>query len=111
MKVAVIGSRGFTDYLLLKNNLDRFEITLLISGGAAGADKMAEDYARANDIATQIILPEYNLYGRKAPIVRNTEIVKNADYIIAFWDGKSKGTANSISIAKKMGKHCEIIKI
>ena len=49
--------------------------------------------------------------GKRAGYVRNTDIVKNSDMIIAFWDGKSKGTKHTIGLAQKMGKECKIINV
>ena len=54
-------------------------------------------------------LPEYDKYGRAAPIVRNKKIVDYADKIIAFWDGQSKGTCSVIEYARKAGKPCEVV--
>ncbi len=49
--------------------------------------------------------------GKRAGYVRNTDIVKNSDMIIAFWDGNSKGTKHTIGLAQKMGKECKIINV
>lgn len=54
-------------------------------------------------------MPEYKRYGRGAPIVRNKMIVDYADRIIAFWNGRSKGTMSVISYANKVGKPCEVV--
>ncbi len=108
MKLAVIGSRDFTNYPELKEALDKvskyIDIELIISGGARGADSLAERYAKEHDIQTLIFRPDWEKYGRKAGIVRNYDIIRNCDMVIAFWDGKSKGTAHSISIAREQKK-------
>jgi len=49
-------------------------------------------------------LPDYKSYGRYAPIRRNTDIINNSDYILALWDGNSKGTQDSIKKAKNLNK-------
>ena len=67
------------------------------------------EYAKQKGLALTEFLPEYDRYGRAAPIVRNKQIVDYADAVIAFWDGKSKGTQSVISYAKKIGKECTII--
>ena len=90
MKIAVIGSRNLTvqnlgDYLPA-------ETTEMISGGAKGIDTSAREYATANNIRLTEFLPEYNKYGRGAPLKRNIEIIQNADKVLAFWDGESRGT-------------------
>ncbi len=113
MKLAVVGSRDFTDYTKLKLALDNinqfFLITEIISGGAKGADSLAERYAKENNIKLTIYLPDWKRYGRPAGMIRNKEIVSSATSVIAFWDGKSKGTANSISLAEKSKKLRQVI--
>jgi len=111
MKVAVIGSRSFNDYDLLKKSLDEIkDITLIVSGGARGADTFGEKYADEKGIPKKIIKPDWKTYGKAAGFIRNKEIVSNSDIIVAFWDGTSHGTAHSISIAEKQGKKVIIIK-
>ncbi len=111
MKIAVIGSRNFNDYSLLKNIMDKYknECEGIVSGGARGADKLAERYAEENQIPLKVFKPEWKRYGKGAGLIRNRTIVENADLIIAFWDGKSKGTKYTIDYAKKCGKKVEII--
>ena len=67
------------------------------------------EYAKENGIKLTELVPQYEQYGRAAPIVRNKEIVDYSDKIIAFWNGKSKGTLSVIKYAQKTGKPCEII--
>lgn len=106
MKLAVVGSRGFQDSERLGSCLDRYQgqIECIVSGGARGADTLAADYARAHGIALKEYLPEYDRYGRAAPILRNRLIVDDCDTLIAFWDGKSHGTRDSIDHARRSGK-------
>ncbi len=106
MKIAVVGSRSITELDLAPYLSDCDEI---VSGGARGVDACAAEYARANEIKLTEFLPEYERYGRAAPIIRNRQIVDYADKIIAFWDGSSKGTLSVIQYAKKAGKACEVI--
>jgi hypothetical protein len=111
MKVAVIGSRTFDDYELVKETLSTFTISLLVSGGAKGADSLGERYANENNITTLIFKPDWKKHGPAAGPIRNTDIVNNADTIIAFWDCESRGTKDSITKAEKLGKQVIIIKI
>ena len=106
MKVAVIGSRSIfvTDIGMYISEGDE-----IVSGGAAGVDACAAEYARKNRVKLTVFLPQYDRYGRAAPIVRNKKIVDYADKIIAFWNGKSKGTLSVIKYAQKTGKPCEVI--
>ena len=109
MKIAIIGSRN----LEVRNLGDYLPsgVSEIVSGGAKGIDSCAADYARRNGLTLTEFLPEYEKYGRGAPIVRNKQIVEYADEVIAFWDGKSKGTLSVIKYCEKIGKKCEIIKM
>ena len=105
MKIAVIGSRN----LNIKNIEDYIsECDEIVTGGAIGIDSCAKEYAKRKGIKLTEFLPEYNLYGRTAPIVRNKKIVDYADKVIAIWDGNSKGTLSVIKYAQKTKKACEI---
>ncbi len=100
MKVAVIGSRT-----LYVSNLQDYlpsNTTEIVSGGAKGIDACARLYALMNNVKLKEFLPNYEKYGNKAPLVRNIEIIEYADTVIAFWDGKSSGTAYVIENCKKM---------
>lgn len=111
MKLAIIGSRGFNDINLLNETLNPlvFQIDLVISGGARGADKMGEEWAERHGIDTLIFPAEWDKYGKLAGFRRNEDIIKNADTVIAFWDQKSKGTLHSINLAKELKKPIRII--
>ena len=103
MKLAIIGSRGITE---LGGEIP--ECSTIISGGAKGVDQAAERYAQENNIQMEIHLPEYQRYGRGATHVRNKLIVDSADFVIAVWDGKSRGTKSVIEYCKKQGKSYEV---
>lgn len=106
MKVAVIGSRSITDI-----EIDRFippDTDLIISGGAIGVDTLAERYADKKGIEKLILHPEYELYGRSAPLIRDKLIVDHADLVVAIWDGESRGTEFTISYAKRRKVPCEV---
>ena len=101
MRVAVIGSRTMT-----VEHLERYlpeEVTVLLSGGASGVDASARQYAQTHGLELREYLPEYNRYGRGAPIRRNRTIVEEADLVLAFWDGVSRGTQNVIQLCRKLG--------
>ena len=106
MRVAIIGSRTLT-----VTNLEEYlpnDVTEIISGGARGIDTSAHQYAKAHGIKLTEYLPEYELYGRAAPIRRNVTIICNADLVLAFWDGKSRGTAFVIEECKKRKIPCKV---
>lgn len=110
MKIGVVGSRDFDDYINLEKELNKIEgITEIVSGGAKGADTLAREFAEKNDIKLTEFKPNYEQYGRGAPIRRNKEIVEYSDQIIAFCDCKSRGTKNTIDIAEKQNKPVTII--
>ena len=111
MKLAIIGSRSFNNFQLLQLNLQQlsFDITLIISGGATGADSLGKKYAQKNGIPFLEYLPDYKKHGKIAPVIRNQSIVKDADFIIAFWDGKSRGTLDAILKAKRLQKQIKIV--
>ena len=111
MKIGVVGSRDFDDYKKLEKELNKIEgITVIVSGGAKGADTLAREFAEKNDIKLTEFKPDYEQYGRGAPIRRNKKIVEYSDQIIAFWDGESRGTKNTIDIAEKQDKPVTIIR-
>lgn len=111
MKLAVVGSRNFNEYDLLESHLNSLLPSQIIPGGAKGADSLAEQYAEKYSISIHVFKPDWKKYGRGAGIVRNKEIVDAADHVLAFWDGKSKGTKSSIDHARKNNKPVTIIDI
>ena len=106
MRIAIVGSRGIL-IDTIENYVSREDE--LVSGGATGVDACAAAYARENGMKLTEFLPQYEQYGRAAPIVRNQKIVDYADKIIAFWDGHSKGTQSVIRYAKKTKKECVVV--
>lgn len=113
MKIAVIGSRSFDDYPKMKKVLDSLKdkITGIVSGGAKGADSLAEKWASENDVPIVIFFPNWDKYGKKAAMIRNKLIIDECDQVVAFWDGKSPGTRNSLSIARIQNKKYFIVPI
>lgn len=98
MRLAIIGSRKCKKYDadVVVRHIPT-DTSLIISGGAAGIDTLAEIAAAACGIPFRKILPEYQKYGKNAPLIRNLEIIKNADQVLAFWDFSSRGTASVIA--------------
>ena len=103
MKLAVTGSRCITQSLALIEKLNELQPDEIITGGAAGADRIAQDWAIANGKKLTILKPDYACFGKTASMVRNAEIVRLADKVIAVWDGKSKGTEATAKMAKRGG--------
>lgn len=116
MKVAVVGSRTFANRGLLFDKLDELQrvhgaFDLVVSGGASGADSLAEEYALAYQIEVLVLEADWRRYGRGAGPVRNQEIVKAADMIVAFWNGESRGTANAIEIAGRLKRTVVVVPV
>lgn len=116
MKLAIIGSRSFDNYLLLESTIfsryfkdDEYVVKEIVSGGAIGADRLAKKFAETYGIKLKEFLPEYDKYpGKIAPLKRNEQIIEYADEVLAFWSGSS-GTGHALSIAKKLKKPTFII--
>ena len=102
MKVAVVGSRNLT-----VTDLRRYlpqGVTEIVSGGARGIDTCAREYAQRNGLKLTEFFPDYQKYGRTAPLKRNLQIIAYADMVVAFWDGESHGTRFVIEHCRKMNK-------
>ena len=107
MNLLIIGSRNIKNVdlsLYVPDGVD-----LIISGGAAGVDTLAEEYADKKRISKLILRPQYALYRRGAPLKRNEIMVDICDKVLVFWDGISKGTKYTIDYAKAISKEIEVI--
>ena len=102
MKVIVAGGRSFFNYNLVKETLlpIKSEIEYIISGRANGADSLGEKFAEEHGIEILYFPAGY---------IRNKEMANEADFLVAFWDGNSKGTKHMIDIMKKQNKHGKVI--
>lgn len=123
MKLLVVGSRTMDDYQLFKRKLNHITAKLdkkklqVISGGAwrwsptlckmVGADRFAEDWCAENGFTITVVPAKWSQNPRAAGMIRNTEMVAmlkpKKDVCIAFWDGKSTGTKDTIDKCKKRG--------
>ncbi len=110
MKVAIIGSRSVSEtfYSELSAQIPHGTTTIL-SGGSEGADMLAKRYAEENHLAYVEILPDYQTFGRAAPLRRNEEIVQRADHVLALWDGHSRGTAYVIRYCLETGTSVHVL--
>ena len=102
MKLLIVGSRSITDFDL--SPYVTTEVDSIISGGANGIDRLAEQYADLHRLSKYILRPRYDLYGRAAPLKRNEQMVDIADAVLIIWDGQSKGTQYTLKYAKKQNK-------
>ena len=110
-RVVIAGSRNYFDYtgaeryinLCLSNLSRKYEI-IIVSGGCSGADMLGEKYAKENGLKIERYEARWDLYGKSAGPRRNNLMAEISDFIICFWDGKSRGTKSMIDIAKKLNK-------
>jgi hypothetical protein len=115
MKVIIAGGRNFENYTLLKLKCNAIlnevkDEIQIVSGGAKGADKLGERYAREKGYICKIFEADWDKNGKAAGFIRNEEMAKYSDSLIAFWDGYSKGTKNMIDNAGKYKLKIRIIK-
>jgi len=118
MKLGIVGSRTFGDKLLMVEYIHLFKTAYemlfnekieIVSGGAKGADSLAEKVALISEIPVKVFQPDWDKHGKAAGHIRNQQIVDNSDIIVAFWDGESKGTKDTIDKARRAKKPTFII--
>ena len=108
--VAIIGSRNITT-LNLDLYIDPSHCGTIITGGATGVDNIAENWAKNNKIECLIFKPNYQVFGKRAPLIRDEDMANAADIVIAFWDGKSTGTLYTLQYCEKIDRKyiCHLI--
>jgi hypothetical protein len=110
MRTIIAGSRSCTDYSILEEAIKScgWTPTIVISGNARGADILGEMWAKNNNVPREIFPAKWDIHGKSAGYIRNTEMVENAEAVIALWDGKSRGTQHTINLATKKGLTCYV---
>lgn len=114
-RVIIAGGRDFNDYQRLKDYMDwalqniEKEI-IVVSGGARGADLLGEQYANERGYSVDLHPADWEKHGKGAGFIRNREMAENADALVAFWDGKSRGTEHMINFAKTHGLNVRIVR-
>jgi hypothetical protein len=117
-KVIVAGSRGFSDYTLLRAKLDALlagkladgATVTIVSGGARGADTLGERYAEERGLTCLVMPADWDRHGRSAGYKRNEEMANVANALVAFWDGRSPGTKHMIDIARQRGLAVRVVR-
>ena len=114
VNVIVAGGRDFENYNLMESELDKLfgdnqDITV-ISGKALGADTLGEQYATSKGFKIDEYPANWKKYGKRAGMVRNKQMADNANMLVAFWDGKSKGTSNMIKEARKKKLKVKVVR-
>lgn len=113
-RVIIAGGRDFADYELLSKTMDEYlpEITddiSIVCGQACGADTLGEQYAKEHGYNVQYFPVEWKQYCKAAGYIRNTEMAKNADALVAFWDGASLGTKHMIATAERLHLDVKVV--
>lgn len=115
IKIIIAGSRDFNNYDLLKEKCDKILFKFnrdeieIVSGGARGCDRLGEIYAIDNNYKLTKFLADWDGLGKRAGYIRNQEMANYSDYLIAFWNGNSRGTLHMIEIARKQNLKTRII--
>ena len=115
-KVIIAGSRGFSNYKLLREKCNEYlrekrknYNIIIISGGARGADTLGEKYAQDEGFSLEVFPANWNKFGKSAGFRRNEQMAEVADALIAFWDGKSHGTKHMIEIMENKNLLVKIV--
>lgn len=107
--VAIVGSREFPDLDVVREYVRRLpEEVEVVSGGARGVDTAAEEEAHDRQMPVKVFPAEWDKHGKGAGFIRNRDIVKAADFVVAFWDGESRGTRHTIREAVRQGKPMDV---
>lgn len=115
IRVCIAGGRDFNDYAQLCDGMNavkaaHYNQTIeVISGAARGADRLGEKWGADQGLVVRSFPPDYeNNHPKQAPFIRNAEMAEEADVLVAFWDGKSRGTRHMIGCAFKQGLEIHI---
>ena len=117
IRLIIAGGREFGDYELLEDSMKQFELVAaskltIICGGARGADSMGEKYAKEHNLGIEYFIPEWYVNGvfvKSAGYKRNVLMGRSGTHLLAFWDGRSKGTGHMIDIAHREKLNVEVI--
>ena len=115
-RVIIAGSRSFSNYELLREHClsllqekMKTHHVIIVSGHAHGADALGERFAKEQGLALELHPAKWKILGNAAGIIRNADMARVSDALIAFWDGNSRGTAHTINFAKRRGLAVSIV--
>ena len=113
MRVIVAGSRSIKQYNTVAQAIEQseFDISEIVSGTAYGVDSLGEQYGLLYQIKVKRFPAAWGTYGKRAGIMRNIDMAKYADALIAVWDGTSKGTKHMIETIRNMNKPIYVFKV
>ena len=114
-RIIIAGCRDYNNYTEAKKYIDecisdikKDNTIIILSGGSNGADKIGERYAKENDFQIELFLADWKRFGKSAGPKRNKLMAEATDYVICFWDGKSRGTKSMIEYAQMYDKPLKI---
>jgi hypothetical protein len=119
-RLIVSGGRAVTDVDLVQSGLSEHiaqlasvgnRVTMIIHGMASGVDTIAGNYGRDHNLRIVEFPADWERYGRAAGPIRNKEMIEYGDELLAFWDGKSKGTGGTIKLARRAGIPVSVIPV
>ena len=115
VRIIVAGGRDFNNYVGLCDVMDKFLKNLrgtpqIVCGMAKGADSLGERYAKEHNIDIAYFPADWNKHGNIAGFIRNSEMARNADALVAFWDGQSHGTEHMINLARSRGLYVLVVR-
>ncbi len=115
-RVIIAGRRSFSNYELLRKHClfllqekMRTHRVIIVSGHAHGADTLGERFAKEQGLTVELHPAKWKALGKAAGIIRNAEMARASDALIAFWDGKSRGTAHMINFARRRGLEVSVV--
>lgn len=114
-RVIIAGGRNFDDYVILKRTMDKLLANIaggivVVCGMARGADALGEQYAMEKGYEVNYFPADWDKYGKSAGYRRNEQMAQNADALVAFWDGQSRGTKHMIDLAYRHGLKVRVIR-
>lgn len=114
-RVIIAGGRDFDDFEFLERTMDNLLSNItddieVVCGMARGADALGDLYASKKNYSVRYFPAEWEEYGKSAGYKRNEQMAQNADALVAFWDGKSRGTKHMIDIARRYNLKVRVIR-
>jgi hypothetical protein len=122
VRVVITASRSWTNTALIRDRLSRLPSgTTIVHGGAPGGDTIADAEARALGLTVEVWPANWERYGRGAGVIRNLDMLDSTpqqptsdpppppDLVVAFWDGKSRGTKHTIDSAERRGLPTDVV--
>ena len=117
-RVVIAGCRDYENYQQAKefiesclSEIQKQAEIIIVSGGASGADSLGERYAKEKGYKIEKYSADWAKFGKSAGPKRNKQMAEVADYVICFWNGRSRGTKSMIDFVKALKKPIRIKKI